>query len=61
MTPATLDKFIWTLIYGGILSGLLGLASWSRDATVAAVLITVGVVVAAAGVLGIYLRSRMKE
>jgi len=61
MTPATLDKITWTLIYGGILTGLLGLATWARDATIGVVLVTVGVILAVAGVVTVYLRSRMKE
>ena len=61
MTPATLDKITWTLIYGGILGVLSGLATRSRDSTIAAVLLIAGVVMVAVGVLTVYLRSRMKE
>ncbi len=61
MKASTIDKFIWPLIYGGILLALLGTATLSADESLAWSIVIVGAGLAAVGVLIIYLRSRIKD
>jgi hypothetical protein len=59
MKPATMEKWTWVLIFGGLL--VLSL-SWFVDdsqVVVAATLAIVGALATIVGVLLIYLRSRM--
>jgi uncharacterized membrane protein HdeD (DUF308 family) len=59
MKPATMEKWTWVLIFGGLL--VLSL-SWFVDdsqVVVAATLAVVGALATIVGVLLIYLRSRM--
>ena len=58
-TLARLDKLIWTLIFGGLLSVALGLSIAQRDNTMGQWFILGGLLVAACGAGLVYLRSRM--
>jgi hypothetical protein len=61
-TPRTLlwiERIIWILIYGGLLALVLGLASLSANAAAAWSLMSIGGAVAAAGVILIWVRSRL--
>ena len=57
---ARLEALIWVLIYGGLLALVLGLSLERWDEAVGLALEVGGGVVAAAGVVLIYVRSRMK-
>jgi hypothetical protein len=61
MKPATVEVWIWTLIYGGLLLFSLGLFVGRGDASLGWTLGMVGAVLVATGVLLIYLRSRMHD
>ncbi|MFC5606006.1 hypothetical protein [Variovorax soli] len=56
---ARLEAWIWTLIYGGLLLLVLGLATGRESAAVGWSLAVPGAVVAAVGVVLIYVRSRL--
>ena len=58
---ARLQKVVWVLIYGGLLTLVLGLSTQRTDETVGWTLIVVGGVVAACGVVLIWVRSRLKQ
>ena len=58
---ARLQALIWILIYGGLLSLVLGLFTRRSDAVLGCSLVIVGALVAAVGVALIYVRSRLKE
>ncbi len=58
-TLARLDKLIWTLIFGGLLSVALGLSITQRDGALGQWFILGGLLVAACGAGLVYLRSRM--
>ncbi|MEZ5636468.1 MAG: hypothetical protein R3E92_04950 [Burkholderiaceae bacterium] len=58
---ARLEKLIWTLIYGGLLSALVGYFM-QRDGDDAGPWLTgVGIGVAVLGVILIFVRSRLRE
>ena len=60
MKPSQVETLAWVLIYGGLLVLVLGL-SWQRtDDAWGWSLVAVGAAVAAAGVVLIWARSRMK-
>ena len=62
-TPSTLQrlqKLIWVLIYGGLLTLVLGIATARTDASIGWVLMVGGGVVAAVGVVLIAVRARLK-
>ena len=62
-TPSTLQrlqKLIWVLIYGGLLTLVLGIATERTDASTGWVLMVGGGVVAALGVVLIAVRARLK-
>ena len=61
MKTTTLDKLIWTLIYGGLLGVCLGVSVQRRDDALGWTIATAGVVVTALGALLVYVRSRMKD
>jgi hypothetical protein len=61
MKPATVEVWIWTLIYGGLLLWCLAVFVDRGDATLGWTLGVAGSVLVAAGVLLIYLRSRMRD
>ena len=56
---ARLEAWIWTLIYGGLLLLVLGLATGRESAAVGWSLAVPGAIVAAVGVVLIYVRSRL--
>ena len=61
--PSTLQrllKLIWVLIYGGLLTLVLGIATARTDASTGWVLMVGGGVVAAVGVVLIAVRARLK-
>ena len=57
---ARLHGLIWVLIYGGLLTLVLGLSVAPIDDDTAWLLIVAGGVVAAVGIVMIFVRSRMK-
>ncbi|CAN7375720.1 hypothetical protein LJR189_002143 [Acidovorax delafieldii] len=59
-TLQRLHKIIWALIYGGLLTLVLGIATARTDATTGWVLMVGGGVVAAVGVVLIAVRARLK-
>ena len=59
-TLQRLQKLIWVLIYGGLLTLVLGIATARTDAATGWVLMVGGGVVAAAGVVLIAVRARLK-
>ena len=65
MAPAKavlwLDRLIWALIYGGLFSVVIGLASFSRDEVLAWSLIVAGACVTATGAVLVWVRSRARE
>ena len=58
MKTAALDKLIWVLIYGGLISLCLSLFMSADDGPVGKLLAAGGVIAAAAGALLIWVRSR---
>ena len=56
-----LDVLIWVLIFGGLLTLSLGLASHSSHVIAGWSLTAGGAIAAAAGVVLIWVRSRMSE
>ena len=61
MKPATVEIWVWLLIYGGLLLCSLGWFVSRHDAALGWTIGIVGVVSVATGVLLIYLRSRMRD
>ena len=61
MSTSTLDKLIWTLIYGGLLALCLGLFVLREHGSSGALFVTVGAIAAAVGAVLIWVRSRMQE
>ncbi|WP_341887927.1 hypothetical protein [Variovorax sp. YR752] len=62
MKNATIETWIWVLIYGGLIGIGLGLAMQQQGARVLGqVLVAVGGIVAAVGVVLIWVRSRRKD
>lgn len=59
MKTSTLETWIWTLIYGGLIAVCLGIFVARQDNLLGTGLCIAGGVVAAAGVVLIYVRSRM--
>ena len=59
-TLQRLHKIIWALIYGGLLTLVLGSATARTDAATGWVLMVGGGVVAAVGVVLIAVRARLK-
>jgi hypothetical protein len=60
-TVAWIERLIWTLIYGGMFTAVIGLATRSRDGTTGWSLIVLGAFVAAVGVVLIWVRSRLDK
>ena len=56
-----LHRLIWLLIYGGLLTLVLGLSVARSDAELGWGLVGVGAVVAALGVVLVWVRSRLRE
>jgi len=61
MKPSTIEVLIWVFIYGGLIVVGWGLSVQRSRSGLGLVLIGGGSVVAAAGFLLIYVRSRMKN
>lgn len=62
MKPSTTEKWVWILIYGGLLSVGLGIALQQRGSPALGWTLTVGGgAVAGLGVLLIWVRSRQKD
>ena len=59
-TLQRLHRLIWVLIYGGLLTLVLGIATERTDASTGWVLMVGGGVVAAVGVVLIAVRARLK-
>ncbi|MGV8804223.1 MAG: hypothetical protein ACWA6Y_04600 [Polaromonas sp.] len=57
---ARLQALIWVLIYAGLLTLVLGLSVQRMDADTGWLLVAGGALVAAVGVVLIYVRSRIK-
>ena len=57
---ARLEKWIWTLIYGGLFLLILGIATGRASEALGWSLATPGVLLAVAGVVLIYVRSRLE-
>ncbi len=60
MKPSTVEKLVWVLIYGGLLGAGLGLSLQRSHAGLGWTLVVAGAVLAAIGVVLIYVRSRMR-
>ncbi|CAN7277058.1 MULTISPECIES: hypothetical protein [Acidovorax] len=60
-TLQRLHKIIWALIYGGLLTLVLGIATARTDAATGWVLMVGGGLVAAVGVVLIAVRARLKD
>ncbi|SEA02499.1 hypothetical protein [Variovorax sp. YR216] len=60
---ATLEKWIWILIYGGLLTLILGIATGRQEGmeTLGWAMAVPGAVAAAVGVVLIYVRSRLSN
>jgi hypothetical protein len=56
---ARLHNLIWTLIYSGLLSGAIGLSTRRTDAELGCWLLSGGAVLVAAGVVLVWVRSRL--
>jgi hypothetical protein len=57
---ATLEKWIWILIYGGLLILTFGIAIGREDEALGWTLAAPGAVLAVVGAVLIYVRSRLK-
>jgi VIT1/CCC1 family predicted Fe2+/Mn2+ transporter len=57
---ATLEKWIWILIYGGLFLLILGIATGRADEVLGWFMAVPGVTLAVVGVVLIYVRSRLK-
>jgi hypothetical protein len=58
-TLTWIERVIWILIYGGLFTAVIGLATRSRDEATGWSLIVVGALVTVAGVVLIWVRSRL--
>ena len=58
-TLAWLDRLVWTLIYGGLFTLILGLAALPSHIVASWALIVIGAVLAAAGAALIWVRARL--
>ncbi len=56
---ARLEKWIWILIYGGLFLVILGIATGRTDEFLGWLMAVPGAVVAAIGIVLIYVRSRL--
>ena len=61
MSAQRLETWTWVLIYGGLLLVCLGVFVKRADAGIGWTLIAVGAVLAALGVVMIFLRARLPE
>jgi hypothetical protein len=56
-----IDRLLWTLIYGGLFTAVLGLAVRHGDPVLGWSLIVLGGLVAACGIVLVWVRSRMPQ
>ena len=56
---ARLEKWIWILIYGGLFVVILGIATGRSDALLGWIMAVPGALIAAIGIVLIYVRSRL--
>lgn len=61
MKTPTLDKLVWTLIYGGLIVVALGLSVQRADDAIGWVLVSAGAAATAAGAVLVFVRSRRKD
>ncbi len=61
MKPATVETWVWVLVYGGLLALVLGLDTLRSDAALGWPLVAGGGVVAALGAALIVVRARMRD
>lgn len=59
MKSESVEKWVWPLIFGGMGIGMLGLWTLESEAPVAYVLSVLGGIMIAAGVLLVWVRSRI--
>ena len=59
-TIARVESWVWILIYAGLFGVVLGIASMSASEAVAWSLIVAGAVLVVAGVILIWVRSRLE-
>ncbi len=60
-TLARIEAWVWVLIYGGLLTLVLGLAVGRTDAALGWLLGVTGAVAACAGAVLLWVRSRLKQ
>ena len=60
-TLAWIDRLVWTCIYGGLFTLILGLAALPAHAVASWSLIVAGAVLVAAGVVLIWVRARLSD
>ena len=60
-TLAWVDRLVWTLIYGGLFTLILGLAALPSHAVASWTLIAVGAVLVGAGAALIWVRARLSS
>jgi len=56
-----LERLIWTLIYGGLLSLVVGYFVETTQNTDASAIYAIGILAVAMGVVLVYVRSRLRE
>jgi membrane protease YdiL (CAAX protease family) len=61
MTNVTLGKLIWVLIYGGLLSLVLGLVMRKTDGALGWPIAIAGALIATVGAVLVIIRARRKE
>jgi hypothetical protein len=59
-TLQRLERLVWVLVYGGLLTLVLGIATERTGSAIGWVLIVGGGVVAAVGVVLIFVRARLR-
>jgi hypothetical protein len=59
MRASTVENFVWVLIYGGLLLGGLGLFVDREGSALGIVMVVVGAVALLAGIVLVWVRSRM--
>ncbi|WP_395700042.1 hypothetical protein [Aquabacterium sp.] len=60
MNASKLETWVWVLIYGGLLTVVLGLAVEGKDFPLGWSMVTTGGIAAALGVVLIFVRARLK-
>jgi len=58
---ARLETLIWSLIYGGLLTLVIGLYMGRREEGTGGVMVVVGIAVTLAGAVLVFVRSRLRE